>query len=399
MSVQRSNRGPRTTAVHAGEAPDPITGASAPNLVMSSTYVMEKPAGFSAHELDEESGFIYSRWGNPTVAQLEQKLAAMEGGEACLAFASGMAATAAVLLSALSTGDHVVVSDTNYAGTAELTRQTLPRFGIEVTTVDTSDPANIANAMRPNTKLVWVETPANPILRITNLREAARIAHSGGAKLAVDSTFATPIATNPLALGADYVVHSLTKYICGHGDAVGGAVIGSKQAIAAIHLESTIHHGGVISPFNAWMIIRGAATLPIRMAAHQASAMKVAQFLEDDPRVPSVLYPGLASHPQHDVAAAQMDNFSGIIAFRVADGPATARRMTEKLAIIHYAVSLGHHRSLICWIGTDALMESSFQLSGKQLASYRAMAGDGVFRLSIGLEDPEDLIADLDQVL
>lgn len=399
MTVEPSNRGVRTTAVHAGEMPDPTTGASAPNLVMSSTYVMPGPFGFSAHDLDDNAGFIYSRWGNPTVAQLEAKLAALEGGEACLALGSGMAASAAVFLSLLSSGDHLIISDTNYAGTAELVRQTLPRFGIETTAVDSGDAANIADAMQINTKLVWVETPANPVLRITDIREAACIAHEGHALLAIDSTFATPIATRPLALGADYVVHSLTKYICGHGDAVGGAVIGSKDAIEALRFEAAIHHGGVMSPFNAWMIMRGAATLPIRMAAHQASAMKVAEFLNNDPRAIGVLYPGLAGHPQHELATSQMDNYSGMLAFQAEDGVAMAKRMAEELEIIHYAVSLGHHRSLICWIGTEGIIESSFQLSGTQLNSYRAMAGDGVFRLSIGLEDADDLIADLDSVL
>ena len=400
MAHDLSNRGPRTQAIHAGEQPDPTTGASAPALVMSSTFIADPAGGFSAHNLDEDAGFIYSRWGNPTVAALENKLAALEGGEAAACFASGMAASSAVMLTVLSAGDHLVVSDTNYAGTAELARETMTRLGIAVTPVDSSDPANIAAAMRPETRLIWIETPANPILRITDIAAAAKIAHDGGAKLAVDSTFATPIGTRPLALGADYVVHSLTKYVCGHGDAVGGAVVGSKENIAAINLEAVIHHGGVLSPFNALLIMRGAATLPLRMAAHAEGAQKVAQWLEQDPRIPRVLYPGLASHPQHELAARQMRNFSGMISFQVREpGPSVAARLAEKLSVLHYAVSLGHHRSLIYWIGTDALMETTFQHTGARLESYRASAGDGVFRLSVGLEDPEDIIADLDQAL
>lgn len=399
MSKSISNRGPRTTAVHAGETPDPVTRASAPNLVMSSTFVMDEPTGFSAHHLDDEAPFIYARWSNPTNGQLEAKLAAMEGGEAALALGSGMAASAAVLLSVLSQGDHLVISDTNYAGTAELARETLPRFGIQITPVDTSDPQNVANAMRPETKLVWIETPANPIMRLTDIAAVAKIAHEGGARLAVDSTFATPIATRPLSLGADYVVHSLTKYFCGHGDALGGAVIGSKEHMEPLVAEAGIHHGGVISPFNAWLIMRGAGTLPVRMAAHASGAQKVAEWLEQHPRVTRVNYPGLASHPQADLAKRQMENFSGMLSFGVTDHEAVRQKSASDLQIIHHAVSLGHHRSLICWVGTDDVMETTFGHTGERLASYRDLAGDGIFRLSVGLEDPEDLIADLDSIL
>ncbi len=399
MARLPSNRGPQTTAVHAGEAPDPVTRASAPNIVMSSTFLMDEPSGFSAHHLDEEAPFIYARWGNPTNAQLEAKLAAMEGGEAALALASGMAASAAVLLSVLSQGDHLVISDTNYAGTAELARETLPRFGIAITPVDSSDPQNIANAMRPETKLVWIETPANPIMRLTDIEAVAKIAHAGGARLAVDSTFATPVATRPLTLGADYVVHSLTKYFCGHGDALGGAVVGNRDAIAAITAEAGIHHGGVISPFNAWLIMRGAGTLPVRMAAHAKSAQMIAEWLEQHPRVTRVNYPGLKSHPQHDLATRQMNNFSGMLSFCVADHEPVRMKAAKDLSIIHHAVSLGHHRSLICWIGTDDVMETTFGHTDDRLEAYRDLAGDGVFRLSVGLEDAEDLIADLDGIL
>ncbi len=400
--MKKSNwrTGLRTMAIHAGEAPDPTTGASAPNLVMSTTYVLDRPLGFSAQDLGDEAPFIYTRWGNPTVRQLEDKLAALEGAEAGLCFASGMAASAAVLLGVLSAGDHLVVSDTNYAGTAELARKTLPRLGIAVTPVDASDPAAVEAALRPETRLIWTETPANPILRLSDIAALAALAGKAGAKLAVDSTFATPVATRPLELGADFVVHALTKYVGGHGDALGGAVLGRKADLDALHLEATVHHGGVLSPFNAWLILRGAATLPLRMAAHEAGALEVARFLEGHSKVENVLYPGLPSHPQHDLAKKQMANFSGMIAFQVkGDGPALAARMAEKLEIVHYAVSLGHHRSLIYWIGTDDLMASSFALEGAQLAAYRAFAGDGVFRLSVGLEDAQDLCRDLERVL
>jgi cystathionine beta-lyase/cystathionine gamma-synthase len=263
-------RGLRTTAIHAGEGIDPATGASAPNLVMSTTFATDGAAGFSAHDLGEEAGYIYTRWGNPTVAQLEAKLAALEGAAAALCFASGMAASAGLLLGRLKSGDHLVVSDTNYPGTAELVRDSLVRLGIAVSPVDTSDLAAIAQAMTERTRMLWIETPANPILRLADIRAAADLAHARGAiDVVVDSTFATPVATRPMQLGADFVVHSLTKYIGGHGDALGGAVVGRKADIDALRLEAGVHFGGVLSPFNAWLILRGAATLPIRMRAHE----------------------------------------------------------------------------------------------------------------------------------
>ena len=390
----------RTAAVHAGESPDPATGASAPNLVMSSTFVTRDAAGFSAHDLDDTSGYLYSRWSNPTVAQLEAKLCALEGAEACLCFGSGMAAAAGLLLSVPGSGDHVVMTDTNYAGVAELGRDTLPRLGIGVSAVDPSEPGNVEKAIRPETKLIWLETPANPIMRLTDLAAVARIAAAyPGVRIAVDSTFATPVATRPLELGAHYVMHSLTKYIGGHGDAVGGAVLGSREAIGALRLEAGIHYGGVLSPFNAWLIMRGAATLPIRMKAHEEHALAVARFLEGHPRVTRVIYPGLPSHPQHSLARRQMANFSGMLTFQADGGAELAGRMAAELRVIHYAVSLGHHRSLVFRLDTDSMMETSFGLRGAQLESYRQYAGDGVFRMSVGLEDPGDLCADLARVL
>ena len=392
-------RGVSTRAVHGGERPDKDTGASSPSIVMSSTFVVDAPLSFSAESREHDAPYVYGRWGNPTVRQLEDKLTLLEEGEACVCFASGMAATSALLLSLLERGDHVVMSDVNYPGTAELARNTLPRFGIEVTMVDSGKTEQVAEALRPNTRLVWIETPAIPILRLTDIQATAELAHSVGAELAVDSTFASPIATRPITLGADYVVHSLTKYIGGHGDAMGGAVIGKKSGLQKIDLEGQVHFGGIISPFNAWLILRGAATLPIRMQAHEKNAIQIAEFLEQHSKVSSVRYPGLASHPQHELACRQMDNFSGMISVQIPDGQNLAERMMQNLSIFHYAVSLGHHRSLIFWIGTEDLVKNSFKLEGKALADYRAWAGDGVFRLSIGLEDAEDLTAGLDQVL
>ena len=388
-----------TRAVHSGESPDAATGASAPNIVMSSTFVIDEPISFSAQDKPDDAPYVYSRWDNPTVTVLQDKLAALEEAEACRCFASGMAATSALLLSTLSQGDRLVMSDSNYPGTAELARKTLTRLGVDVILADLSDLEEAARAITAGVRLVWAETPANPTLRLTDIRGVAELAHSVGAEFAVDSTFASPVATRPLKLGADYVVHSLTKYCCGHGDAMGGAVLGRRDKLRNVESDGQIYMGGVISPFNAWLINRGLATLPMRMQAHQANAIHVAKYLEGHTKVKRVLYPGLSSHPQFDLAVRQMDNFSGMVSVQIDDGPDLAERMMSDLKIFHYAVSLGHHRSLIYWLGTDDLMKSSYALEGQALDAYRAFAGDGVFRISVGLEDPEDLCDDLAQIL
>ncbi len=393
------DKGIQTLSIHAGEKPDPATGASAPSLVMSSTFVVDEEVSFSANNLTAESPFVYTRWDNPTTQQLEQKLAVLEQAEACIAFASGMAASAAVMLAHLSQGDHLVISNTNYPGTAEFARDTLTRLGIEVTPVDTSDLANVSAAMRDNTRMVWLETPSNPLLRISDIKGAADIAHAQNALLVVDSTFASPIATRPLSLGADLVIHSLTKYIGGHGDAMGGSVCGRQALIGPLRGEALVHYGGVISPFNAWLIMRGMATLPLRMRCHQENALALARFLETHDKVEKVLYPGLESHPQHALAKSQMDNFSGMISFRTANATGVSERMMQKLEVIHYAVSLGHHRSLVYLMQTTDLIGSSYRLEGEELEKYRDAAGEGVFRLSVGLEDASDLIRDLEMVL
>ena len=389
----------KTRAVHAGEKPDVSTGASSPNIVMSSTFAHDEPLGFSINSFEGESPFIYSRWSNPTTKQLEEKLSDLEEAEECLTFSSGMAATSAVLFSLLSSGDHLVISNVNYPGTAELVRDSLPRMGIEYTAVDTSDLKMVEKAMKKNTRLVWVETPANPILRLTDIELVAEIAHSKGSLLAVDSTFATPIGTRPITKGADLVVHSLTKYICGHGDALGGAVLGATDVIGLIRQEATVHFGGVISPFNAWLIMRGIATLPIRMEAHQHSAMAIAAWLQEDSKAQSVHYPGLASHSQHELAQRQMDNYGGVLSFTVPDGKDLAIQLAKSLELVHYAVSLGHHRSLIYYLNTSELNASSYHLEGLELEKYMAVAGEGLFRISVGLEDPADIIDDLAGVL
>jgi methionine-gamma-lyase len=392
--------GINTTAIHAGEEADPVTGASAPNIVMSTTFVADATAGFSVEGLQEDAAWIYTRWGNPTIHQLEVKLSALENGESAIAFASGMAAITALLLHLLHSGDHAIISDVAYATLSEMTNELIPGLDISITKVNTSDLEAIKNAVLFNTKLIYIETPCNPLLRLTDIEAVAEIAHKAGAKLAVDSTFATPIATRPLELGADFVVHSLTKYLGGHGDALGGAIIGSRAELAALRKTTAIRLGGVISPFNAWLIMRGIATIALRMKSHAQNALVVASYLENHPKVKRVIYPGLPSHPQHELAKRQMHNFSGMLSFQLKDGRGAAKLFAQYLQIIHYAVSLGHHRSLIFYLQSDDLLQSSFKFSTpEQLTSWKMFAGEGIFRLSVGLEDAQDITQDLEQVL
>ena len=391
--------GPNTTAIHAGEYADPTTRATSPNLVMSTTYLADPDASFSVEGMEADSPYFYTRWGNPTVRQLEQKLCALEGAESCIAFASGMAAISGLLFHLLRSGDHLLMSDVAYAAASEMGNEMLPGLGISVSKVDMSDLETVAAAIRPNTRLVYLETPCNPILRLTDIAAVAKLARAAGALVAVDSTFATPLSTRPIELGADFVIHSLTKYLCGHGDAIGGALLGPSGILDKLRQQVAIRTGGILSPFNAWLILRGIATFPMRMRAHAENALHVASFLESHPAVTRVIYPGLPSHPQYALAQRQMKNFSGMLTFQVKDGMATARRLAQRLQVFHYAVSLGHHRSLIFYMPTDSVQESSFRLPPKQLASFRNFAGDGIFRTSIGLEDVADLCRDLEMGL
>ncbi|MFN3507170.1 MAG: trans-sulfuration enzyme family protein [Allorhizobium sp.] len=394
--------GPETRALDAGLVIDPATGAIAPNVSMSvNNALMPGDGAFSADGVADlaDLPYLYARWTNPTVRQLEQRLAALEGAEEALATATGMAAIAGTLFTVLKAGDHLVVSDVCYAGAVELTQRVLPDFGIEVTPVNMARLDLVEAAMRPNTRLVHCESPVNPILRIVDLEALAAIAHKHGTLISVDSTFATPVATRPLTLGIDLVIHSLTKFINGHGDVLGGAVIGRKELIARIRGRAGVYLGASLAAQSAWLIMRGIDTLYPRLRMASDSALAVATFLEGHPEVERVVYPGLTSHPQHDLAKRQMDVFGGMIAFRTRYPKAAADRLATRLRIVHYAFSLGHQRSLVVLLDTAEMMTSTFRLTGEALTDYRAYAGDGLFRLSIGLETPADIIADLDQAL
>lgn len=403
---------PSTIAVHGGEKLDPTTRSSTPPLILSTTFAVNEPLSFSANELKADSPWCYTRWSNPTVQSLEHKIALLEGlesSENCVTFGSGMAASTATLFSFLQNGDHVIAADVNYPGVAEIFRYTLPKFGIQVTFVDPSNPKNVEDAFQSNTKMVWIETPANPILRLTDITAISQLVKNTGAELVVDSTFATPMITRPIVdHGADFVIHSLSKYLNGHGDAVGGAVIGfDKNRIQTLRGEGAIHHGGILSPFNAYMISRGMNTLPIRMKQHSITAKIVSEWLEKQKDViEKVFWPHSPNHPQYELAKRQMKFGGGMISFQVKGGQKGAEKMASKmmknLEVIHYAVSLGHQRSLIYLLSTDDLAVregSSYRLTGVRLENYKKFAGDGgIFRFSVGLEDSEDLIEDLSRV-
>jgi len=389
-----------TDAVHAGMEPDPTTGSVTPPIYMTTTFKLPDPGPLLMDALllkGERPPHVYSRWSNPSVRTIEEKMAALEGAEAGVAFSSGMAAVTGMLLTFLGTGDHVVAAEVCYAGSVEFLGQHAGRYGIEVTLVDTSDPEAVRAALRPNTKLVYVETPANPILRITDIAAVAEIAHEAGALLVVDSTFATPVLQRPLELGADLVLHSMTKYLCGHGDALGGIVLGPREHVHKLREGVLIHLGGALSPFNAWLINRGLATLSLRMQKHQESALAVARFLERHPRIERVLYPGLESHPHHALAQRQMSG-SGAMLVAQMDMP-TAADIVQNVRVFTYATSLGDYQSLVFYYPTDFYIDEASYLDEQSKQSIREWTGDGIMRISIGLEDPEDLVADLDRAL
>jgi cystathionine beta-lyase/cystathionine gamma-synthase len=372
--------------VHAGNEIDPGTGAIRTPLVMANSYALpDDPSDLNWSGTDAA---IYTRNSGVNQLALQQRLAVLENGEDAVALASGVAALHAVFFTFLKSGDHVVVADVVYEATYRLFSELLPeKYGIEATFVDTSDLDAVRASLRPTTRLVHAETPANPTTRITDIEALSAIVHDHGALLSVDSTFASPLLLQPLALGADLVIHSLTKYINGHGDAMGGAVIGSQELVQRIKNDAMVDVGGVISPFNAWLIMRGSVTLPLRMRQHCLGAQAVAEFLESDPRVAFVSYPGLASHPQHDLAVRTMPNgFGGMLAFAVRGTPDDQNRFVSNLRVITSAVSLGHDESLIVHVGT----------TGARAAFYpEEFRTWGHLRLSVGLEDPDDLVADL----
>ncbi len=371
-----------TLCIHAGQSPDPIHGAVMTPIVLASTFAQKSPGKYD--------DYVYSRAGNPTRSALEGCLAALEGGTHGITFGSGCAATTAILL-ALKSGDHVLCGDDVYGGTFRIFDKVMKQWGLEASFMDMSDPAKVKAAMRPNTRLVWLETPSNPMLKIFDIAAIADIAKKAGAQLAVDNTFATPMLQRPLELGATMVVHSTTKYLNGHSDVVGGAVLTSDDELAEkMHfLQKSV--GGVPSPFDCYMVLRGLKTLGVRMKQHVASAGTVVERLTKHKQVERVFYPGLTTHKGHDIAARQMKGPGGMISFELAGGLPAATAFLESLKVFVCAESLG---------GVESLAEHPAIMTHASLPAdiRRGLGiGDGLIRLSVGLEDVGDLMDDLER--
>lgn len=363
-------------------------------MVLSTAYAFDSADDAAAQFRGEADGHIYTRWSNPTVRALEAKVAALEGAADAVCFASGMAAVAASLESFLVTGDEVVASRSQYAESVRLMRERLPRFGITTTFVDTTELDAVRAAMTSRTKVLYVETPANPTLAISDLSALAAIAHERGARLVVDSTFGTPYHQRPLELGADVVLHSATKSLCGHGDAIGGVASGSREIVALLRETGVRTAGASMSPFTAMLIARGVRTLFLRMERASGNAMWLAEKLSRDPRIEVVHYPGLPEHPQHALAAKQMQRgFGAMLAFEVRGGLPAGKRVYDRLELIARAVSLGDVRSLVTHPA------STTSASMPRDARLAAGITDGLMRLSVGIEEREDLWTDLDLAL
>jgi cystathionine gamma-synthase len=367
-----------TVAVHAGTAVDPATGAVTPAIHPSTTFERDPDGSYPR-------GFLYSRNSNPNRAALEQCLAALEGGAGAAAFASASAATSAILL-ALAPGDHVVAPTDAYHGTSRLLRETFARWKLDTTFVDMTDLAAVRAAIGANTRLVWVETPSNPLWKVSDIAAIGELARRAGALYVCDNTTATPVLQSPLGLGADLVVHASTKYLGGHGDVLGGAVVGrQRDAVFERILAIQASGGAVPSPFDCWLVRRGIRTLPYRVRAHSENALRVATFLQGHRRVEAVHYPGLATHPGHEIARRQMTAFGGMVSVQVRGDQARAMEIAAKLRVFTRATSFG---------GTESLVEHRASIEGPGTRTP-----DNLLRLSVGLEHPDDLIEDLAQAL
>jgi len=372
-----------TICLHAGQEPDPSTGAIITPIYQTSTYVQE--------ELGKHKGFEYARTQNPTRMALEQNLAAIESGKEAFAFASGMAAIGAIV-SQLKSGDHVVVSDNVYGGTFRLFDKILTRYQLTFSYVDTGDLEHVERAFTPSTRMLFVETPSNPIMRLTDLRQAADLAHARGVKVVADNTFASPCIQRPLEFGVDLVVHSTTKYLNGHSDSVGGVVIAvAEEDIEWLRFVQNAA-GAILSPFDSWLVLRGTKTLPLRMAQHNANGLALAVLLEQHPKVSRIYYPGLTTHPQYALAKQQMQGFGGMLAFDVGSLE-SARRVLNGVRLMSLAESLG---------GVETLISHPATMTHASVPTeHRAAVGitDGLVRISAGVEDIEDLKEDLLQAL
>jgi O-succinylhomoserine sulfhydrylase len=388
MSDDNEQWGFDTRAIRAGIHRTP-EGEHAEAIFPTSSFVFESAAEAHARFSGVKPGNIYSRFTNPTVRAFEERLAALEGGVSCVATASGMAAILAAAMALLKSGDHVVVSRNVFGPTVILFNNYLARFGVEVSYVSLTDYAAWERAIKPNTRLLFLETPSNPLTEIADIARLAKIAHAHGALLVVDNAFCTPALQRPLALGADLVIHSATKYIDGQGRCVGGAVVGDAERVGKDVYGFMRTCGPSMSPFNAWVFLKGLETLALRMKAHSDNALQLAQWLEAQPRVKRVYYPGLKSHPQHELAARQQNGFGGIVTFEVEGGKDAAWRVVDATRVFSITANLGDTKSTI----THPATTTHGRLTPEQRTE--AGIGDGLIRLSVGLEDVEDLVRDL----
>lgn len=391
---QPAGQGFSTRAIH--HAYDAYEGAGAlnPPVYMSATYTFPTTADGSARFAGEQQGYVYARVGNPTTALLEARLANLEGGEAAVVTASGQGATTSLLWTLLSAGDEVIADRTLYGCTFAYLNHGLARFGVKVTHVDLTDPANLEGAISPATRLVFFETPANPNMRLVDIAAVAAIARRRGVRTVVDNTYCTPYLQRPLALGADFVVHSATKYLGGHGDLLAGAIVGPADVLQQVRFHGLKDMtGAVLSSQDAFLVLRGLKTLALRMERHCASAQRVAEFLAAQPQVGVVHYPGLASFPQHELAKRQMARFGGMVAFELKGGIAAGQRFMDALRLFTRAVSLGDAESLAQH--PASMTHAVYSLEERE----HHLIGEGLIRLSVGLEDSEDLVADLAQAL
>ncbi|APE23568.1 MULTISPECIES: cystathionine gamma-synthase [Streptomyces] len=383
MSDQHSHQSFETRAIHAGNTADPLTGAVVPPIYQVSTYKQDGVGGL-------RGGYEYSRSANPTRTALEENLAALEGGRRGLAFASGLAAEDCLLRTLLVPGDHVVIPNDAYGGTFRLFAKVVERWGVDFSVANTSDVDAVRAAVNDRTKLIWVETPSNPLLGITDIEAIAGVARQAGVKLVVDNTFASPYLQQPLALGADVVVHSLTKYMGGHSDVVGGALVTADEALG----EELAYHqnamGAVAGPFDSWIVLRGIKTLAVRMDRHSENAEKIVEMLTQHPKVTQVLYPGLPEHPGHEVAAKQMKSFGGMISFRVQGGEQAAVEVCNRAQLFTLGESLG---------GVESLIEHPGRMTHASVAGSALEVPADLVRLSVGIENVDDLLADLRQAL
>jgi cystathionine gamma-synthase len=372
-----------TRAIHAGQDPDPRTGAVAVPIYATSTYKQDGVGGL-------RGGYEYSRSANPTRSALEEALAALEGGTRGLAFASGLAAEDTLLRAVCRPGDHVILPGDAYGGTFRLVARVLANWGLDYTPVPLADLDAVRTAVRPETKVIWCETPTNPLLGIADIAALATIAQDAGARLVVDNTFASPYLQQPLTLGADVVVHSTTKYLGGHSDVVGGALVAADEGLGeelAFHQNAM---GAVAGPFDAWLVLRGIKTLGVRMDRHCANSARIVEFLLDHPAVDQVLYPGLPSHPGHDIAARQMRDFGGMISFTLRGGEETALKVCGLVDVFTLGESLG---------GVESLIEHPGRMTHASVAGSPLQVPADLVRLSVGIEDVEDLLADLASAL